>query len=142
MFCQFFPPVMNGRIGNASLASDLCSRLPARLSKSHCFSFKLCCIRLLGFLHDLSPHLRIVYPTISLLYKSGESSPLQATSPLSTQEHSYHPNLNSHTDFHRTLTTPPSFPRPSPVPSCYHQQPRYSHQSKPAALAVSAPLPA
>src|SRR5260221_2641674 len=72
--CQLLTPLMDRRIGNPQVASDVRNRLPTGLSQSHRFTLKFGCVGLLNLLHDPGPPSGIVYPKLSLLHKFGVRS--------------------------------------------------------------------
>ena len=71
---ELLTPLMDRRIGNPQVASDLRNGLPTGLSQSHRFTLKLGCLGLLNLLHDPGPPSGRVYPKLSLLHNFGVRS--------------------------------------------------------------------
>jgi hypothetical protein len=71
---SLFAPLMDPRVRNAQLTGNLGTRLATDLGESHRLALKLLRRGLVDCVHDPGSPSGIVYPKLSLLHKSGETS--------------------------------------------------------------------
>lgn len=77
MFGSFLAPLMDRRVRNAQLTSDLRNWLATRPGQLHCFALKLRRVGFLDFLHDPCPPFEIVYSKLFPFHKRGARSSTQ-----------------------------------------------------------------